>query len=206
MKRNIAPPLLLVFFLLFSFSFLLDALFSFLYSNRSSVEVLMQREDIATTTSIASSSVQQVPYYEVLRVVDGDTIDIALHGKTRVRLIGINTPEIVDPRRPVQCFGKEASAKAKELLLGKSITLEFDPSQDKYDKYGRLLAYVHLQDGTFFNEQMIRDGYAYEYTYRLPYKYQEEFKRAEYEAKSAKMGLWADGVCVSVTPTGTSSR
>lgn len=203
MKRNITPSLLLALFLLFSFSVLLDALFSSLYSKRSSIEVLVQRKDVATTSPIVSSSEQQVSSYEVLRVVDGDTIDIALLGKTRVRLIGINTPEVVDPRRPVQCFGKEASIKAKELLLGKSVSLEFDPSQDKYDKYGRLLAYVYLPDGTFFNEQMIRDGYAYEYTYRLPYKYQEEFKRAQREAEYGKLGLWADGVCASTTATGT---
>ena len=134
--------------------------------------------------------------YSVLRVVDGDTLDISFHGvKTRLRLIGINTPETVDPRRPIQCFGKEASAKAQELLLGRDVTIELDPSLDKYDKYGRLLAYVYLPDGTLFNEQMIREGYAYEYTYQLPYKYQKEFKEAQRSAKNAKRGLWADGVC-----------
>jgi len=110
----------------------------------------------------------------------------------------------VDPRKPVQCFGKEASDKAKELLTGKSVRLEKDASQGEYDKYGRLLAYVYLPDlpdsagkagGTLFNKYMIAEGYGHEYTYNLPYKYQQEFKAAEARARAEKKGLWADGVC-----------
>jgi micrococcal nuclease len=138
------------------------------------------------------------PLLKVTKVVDGDTIDVEIDGKVeRVRLIGIDTPETVDPRKPVECFGKEASDRAKKVLGGQSVKLEADATQDERDKYGRLLRYVFLADGTNFNEQMIRDGYAHEYTYHLPYKYQTEFKTAEKEAKAAKRGLWADGACAT---------
>lgn len=134
--------------------------------------------------------------YAVLRVVDGDTIDIEKDGaKIRLRLIGINSPESVDPRRPVECFGKEASKHASTLLTGTSVTIESDASQGALDKYGRTLAYVILSDGKNFNEQMIRDGYAYEYTYHIPYKYQSLFKEAERDAQSHARGLWATSTC-----------
>ncbi|MFA6005160.1 MAG: thermonuclease family protein [Patescibacteria group bacterium] len=136
-------------------------------------------------------------YLAVTKVVDGDTIHVLIDGtKQTVRLIGVDTPEVVDPRKPVQCFGKEASARAKELLTGKSVKLENDPTQGDKDKYGRLLRYVFMEDGTNFNKKMIEDGYAHEYTYNLPYKYRDEFKQAERDARLHKRGLWADGVCL----------
>jgi len=131
--------------------------------------------------------------FEVIKVVDGDTLDVKIAGKIeRLRLIGINTPETVDPRKPVQCFGLEASKKAKETLSGKKVILEIDPTQGDRDKYGRLLRYVFLEDGTNFNLMMINDGYAYEYTYNIPYKYQTEFKQAQKIAEENKRGLWGD--------------
>src|SRR3990167_6162374 len=123
-------------------------------------------DSTSATSSVAAAEIAAVAQpavdtYPVVRVVDGDTLAVEMNGKSvKVRLIGLDTPETVDPRKPVQCFGKEASAKAKELLTGKSIRLEKDASQGEYDKYGRLLAY----------------GYGHEYTYNLPYKYQKEFK------------------------------
>jgi len=132
----------------------------------------------------------------VVRVVDGDTIDVSMDGRVvRVRLIGINTPETVDPRKTVECFGREASEKVKSMLTGKFVRIETDASQGKYDKYRRLLAYVYLPDGTLFNELMISEGYAYEYTYRYPYNHQEEFKAAQNDARLHERGLWASGVC-----------
>lgn len=120
-----------------------------------------------------------------------------------VRLIGIDTPETVDPRKPVQCFGKEASMKAKGLVEGEEVILESDPSQGDKDKYGRLLRYVFLKDGTSVNQKMIEDGYAFEYTYKLPYKYQEEFRAAQKQAETDKIGLWADNACPVLTSTTT---
>jgi len=133
----------------------------------------------------------------VTQVVDGDTIKVDLSGKIEtLRLIGIDTPEIVDPRKPVQCFAKEASAKAKEMLKGKKVKLEADSTQGERDKYDRLLRYVFLEDGTFFNKLMITEGYAHEYTYQVnPYKYQIEFKEAEKRAIEAGRGLWGANIC-----------
>lgn len=134
--------------------------------------------------------------YPVIRVIDGDTADVYINGQNeRIRLVGLNTPETVDPRRPVECFGLEASNKARDILMGQKVRIETDPTQSIRDKYGRLLAYVFLSDGTLFNKMMIEEGYGHEYTYRLPYKYQKEFRTAEHSARELKKGLWADGVC-----------
>jgi micrococcal nuclease len=133
-----------------------------------------------------------------MKVVDGDTLVIDMNGVgTTLRLIGLDTPETIDPRKPVQCFGKAASDKAKELLTGKRVSIEKDMSQGEVDKYGRLLAYIYLPDGRLFNRYMIAEGYGHEYTYRLPYKYQKEFKAAEARARSEKKGLWADSACAT---------
>lgn len=138
----------------------------------------------------------QAGRYTVVGVADGDTIKVD-HGGTieTVRLIGINTPESVDPRRAVQCFGVEASNHTKQLLSGKTVLLESDDSQGNRDKYGRLLRYVLLEDGSNFNRQLVAEGFAYEYTYDGPYKYQQEFKQAQAEASAAGKGLWAAGTC-----------
>lgn len=134
--------------------------------------------------------------YKVIKIIDGDTLVASINGKNEtLRLIGLDTPETVDPRKPVQCFGREASSKAKELLTGQPVRLEAEPSQGERDKYNRLLRYLFLEDGTNYQDYMIRQGYAHEYTYNIPYKYQTQFKQAEDEARFAKRGLWADGAC-----------
>ena len=139
--------------------------------------------------------------YKIISVIDGDTIQVMIDDKKEtIRLIGINSPETVDPRKPVECFGKEASAFAKSKLTGKSVRLEADSSQGERDKYSRLLRYVFLEDGTNFDKLMISEGYAYEYTYNLPYKYQADFKKAQKDAELTKKGLWADNVCVTLAP------
>jgi micrococcal nuclease len=135
-------------------------------------------------------------FYPVVKVVDGDTFSINIDGVIQtVRLIGLDTSETVHPSKPVECFGQEASNKAKRVLGGQSVRLEQDPTQGTYDKYGRLLAYVYLNDGTFFNKTMIEEGYGFEYTYVIPYKYQSEFQLAENQARILKKGLWAEGRC-----------
>jgi len=135
-------------------------------------------------------------YYAVTSVVDGDTIKIDMDGVTEtLRLIGIDTPETVDPRKPVQCFGKEASNKAKELLSGRKVRIEKDSTQGERDKYDRLLVYVYRDDGLFFNKYMIEQGYAHEYTYNIPYTYQTEFKNAQKLAQDNQRGLWSPDTC-----------
>lgn len=159
----------------------------------------VQEEEKSNDTSQTSPD-----YYSVTKVVDGDTFKVSIDGSEKtVRLIGLDTPETVDPRKPVQCFGTEASNKAKNLLSGKKVKLEADSSQGNLDKYGRLLRYAFLEDGTLFNKWMIANGYGHEYTYNLPYKYQAEFEEAERLARENKLGLWADGVCDTQTTNTT---
>lgn len=157
------------------------------------------RSETATSTASTTDQTVNSKYkYTLVRVVDGDTIVVKNSNgeEEKVRLIGINSPESVDLRRPVECFGKEASQYAKELLpVGIGLKLESDHTQDDLDKYKRLLRYVWTDTGLFFNKKMISDGYAYEYTYRLPYKYQKEFKAAQSIAQSSGTGLWATSTC-----------
>lgn len=163
-------------------------------------------EEINVINEIKSQTSTSEKYYPIVSVVDGDTVKINLDGKTTtLRLIGLDTPETVDPRKPVQCFGVEASNKAKELLSGKKVRIENDSTQGNLDKYGRTLAYIYLEDGTFYNKYMIEQGYAHEYTYDLPYKYQAEFKNAEKDAKSKQLGLWSPNTCNGDTTTESSS-
>ena len=151
--------------------------------------------DTATDDTTARSVAPSARTYEVTEVVDGDTIKVLI-GQTveTLRIIGINTPETVDPRRPVGCFGKEASTKAKELLSGKTVALYADDTQDNRDKYQRLLRYVFV-DGTDYGLWMIQHGYAYEYTYHVPYFYQTEYKNAQRDAKAGNDGLWSPSTC-----------
>jgi len=169
------------------------------------------QEQVNVVATSSPTPTTQSDLYTVSSVIDGDTIQVVIDNKKEaIRLIGIDSPETVDPRKPVQCFGKEASAKAKSLLSGKSVRLESDPTQGERDKYQRLLRYVFLEDGTNFNKLMISEGYAHEYTYNIPYKYQSEFKQAQKDAEENKRGLWADNACPTTTPqpspanTGTS--
>jgi micrococcal nuclease len=148
------------------------------------------------TAVLGQQTVDASQSAQVVRVVDGDTIRVSLDGEEKtIRLIGLNTPETVDPRREVECFGKEASNKAKELLGGQTIRLESDDSQGDKDNYQRLLRYAWLPDGRNFNKLMIEEGFAYEYTYDLPYRYQAEFKAAQTSAQEAKRGLWSESTC-----------
>lgn len=132
----------------------------------------------------------------VVRVVDGDTIVVLLAGEEKkIRMIGMNSPESVDPRKKVECFGKEASAHLLELLSGGLVVLVADATQGDVDKYGRLLRYVMLEDGTDINAAMIVDGYAYEYTYDELYERQLAYRTLEREAESAERGLWSPVTC-----------
>jgi micrococcal nuclease len=134
--------------------------------------------------------------FTVTKVVDGDTIWVDNNGqRMKIRMIGLDTPESVDPRKPVQCFALEVSAQAKTILAGHSVYLETDPSQDSVDRYGRTLAYVWTTSGRLFNLDMIADGYAHEYTYYLPYRYQQVFRAAEDDAQAQERGLWSPSAC-----------
>lgn len=127
--------------------------------------------------------------YTVVRVVDGDTIIIKYNGKdTRVRLIGINTPESVHPDESKNTEnGHIASDFLKELLTGKQISIEFGAEQ--YDKYGRMLAYVYLDD-VMVNMLLVQAGYAETMSIEPNTKYANEFKSAEKQAKENQEGFW----------------
>ena len=121
-------------------------------------------------------------------VTDGDTIRVA--GGTRVRLIGIDTPEVADPRTGVECFGPEASARMRELLApGTPVRLVYDV--ERLDRYERTLAYVYrLPAGEFVNASMVGDGYASAYTVPPNVAHADEFVALQREAREANRGLW----------------
>ena len=132
-------------------------------------------------------------WHEVIRVVDGDTVKARVDGREEsIRIIGINSPESTTS---TECFGAEASAKAKEFLEGKWIQLEKDESQSDRDKYGRLLRYIWFDEGTDFGRRMIEEGYAHEYTYDIPYNKQAQYKETEESSKNASRGLWSPDTC-----------
>ena len=135
-------------------------------------------------TSLSCAAAQPL---KCTRVVDGDTI--ILSNGEKVRFIGVDTPETVRPNTPVEYYGKEASAFTKNMVEGKTVRLEYD--WEERDKYGRLLAYVYLMDDTFLNAEVIKQGYGHAYT-RFPFKYLDEFREYEKEAREAKRGLWGD--------------
>ena len=157
---------------------------------------VVENTPIATTS--ASLGIDGERAY-VIKVVDGDTFS-AKGGpasgwegeEVTVRFIGIDTPETVDPRRPVGCFGKQASNETKSILSGKMVILQRDIS-DK-DKYGRLLRYVFLplDDGRtlFVDDYLVREGFARVYTYPPDVKYNEQLREAEREARENNRGLW----------------
>jgi micrococcal nuclease len=122
-------------------------------------------------------------------VVDGDTI--AVGAGERVRLIGINTPETRDPRRPVECFGEQAAARTRAILpAGTSVRLVFDV--ERTDRYGRTLAYVYrVRDGLFVNAALVAEGYAQVATYPPNVAHAEEFLRLERLARFFRSGLWS---------------
>lgn len=131
--------------------------------------------------------------YKVVRVVDGDTIIVDFNGKNeRVRLIGVDTPESVHPDKSKNSYlGVRASNFTKNKLSGKQVRLEFDVQER--DHYGRLLAYVYL-DNIMFNRTLLRTGYAQVATYPPNVRYTSEFLQLEREARNKNMGLWGLGM------------
>ncbi len=133
----------------------------------------------------------------VVDVVDGDTIDVLVGGQVaRVRYTGIDTPETVDPRRPVECFGREASAKNRELVEGQTVGLERDISEA--DRFGRLLRYVWL-NGEMINAKLVEDGYATASAFPPDVKHAELFAALSDRARAGELGLWGPA-CATPRP------
>ena len=142
-----------------------------------------------------SSSVGVENEYHVTRVVDGDTFIVQNGSRTeRVRIIGINTPESVDPRRQVECLGVEASKELKQKIENQKVILTEDATQQSVDRYGRWLRHVFLGKENV-GKYMIQQGLAYEYTYAAPYVYRDEYKKAQLEAQLENRGLWSPQAC-----------
>ena len=128
---------------------------------------------------------------QVTRVVDGDTIVLSPNDK--IRLIGVDTPETVHPKKTVECYGKEAKEFSRSAVAGQKIRLVLDEAnaaRRHKDRYGRTLGYVYLQSGMMLNAELVRRGFAHAYT-RFPFRYLVEFSRLEQEARSRGMGLWS---------------
>jgi len=155
------------------------------------------------TTSLQSAQSQDITdiskyhdrQFTVVKVVDGDTLDIDIpDGKfshTRIRLWGIDTPETKDPRTGPMYFGKEASDFATQKALGKQVTIYLEKEKNSRDKYHRLLAYIQLPDGTFLNEILLSEGYAYA-DLRFKHGLYNKYKQLESVARNQKKGLWAN--------------
>lgn len=127
----------------------------------------------------------------VVEVIDGDTIVIDFDGDLEtVRLLGIDTPETVDPNRPIQCFGQEAS-DFLTTLIGPGTELRVERDQQARDRFGRLLVYVfRASDGTFVNLELLRDGYADVAIYAPNEAYRSLLEHGEASARTAQAGLW----------------
>ena len=129
----------------------------------------------------------------VLKVVDGDTVDISddVRGRLRVRLLGIDTPETKKPGYTVGCWGPEATEFAKSTLVGQRVALITDPTQGLHDRYGRTLAYLDKADGWDYSIEAARAGAAHAYVYHdVPAERSPAIAAAEQEAKAAQRGLW----------------
>jgi micrococcal nuclease len=125
----------------------------------------------------------------VERVVDGDTI--VVQGIGKVRLIGVDTPELGDSRPEVEQMARAAADFVQQTAGGKVVRLDYD--WQRLDRYGRTLAYVYLPNGRMLNTEIIRAGFGFAYT-KYPFKYQEQFPNIEREAREGRRGLWGDGL------------
>ncbi len=176
---------LAVFFLGFGVSQFLS-----FFSNKQQPQKPVEITKEATSSVVANLSSREGEASEsatVARVIDGDTVE--LEGGRKLRYIGIDTPETVDPRTPVQCFGVEAKEENKRLVDGKTVRLEKDVSET--DKYGRLLRYVYVDD-LMVNDFLVRQGFAHASTYPPDVKYNQQLLEAEQEARENERGLWAE--------------
>lgn len=122
----------------------------------------------------------------VTKVYDGDTFKT--RSGEKVRLLGINTPEVAHSDKPGQPLGKAAKQELKSLIQGKLVRLEFD--RDKHDKYGRLLAHIYLRDGTWLNAHMIERGLAHLYIFTPNFHHASELLHKEQDARENKLGIW----------------
>ena len=167
-----------------------------LFNHNSIVSQLNPAPRVVRPATALSTITLAENLVRVIRVIDGDTIEIGGgpgRSGEKVRYIGINAPESVDPRKPVQCFGLESSLADTELVEGKLVRLEKDISDR--DKYGRLLRYVYLPQAggseIFINQKLVAEGFAEVDTFPPDVKYQKVFLATQANARAANRGLWS---------------
>ena len=150
------------------------------------------QEDAPALPTFPAARLADRPPDAVVRVVDGDTIIVRRGAQAvRVRLIGVDTPETVHPRKPVEPYGREASVFLSNLLTGERVWLVDDGDEAAADRYGRLLAYVYRwPDALFVNAELVRQGYGRAYT-RFRFRHRGRFQQLERFAEAAGKGLWA---------------
>ncbi|HSX28878.1 MAG TPA: thermonuclease family protein [Candidatus Saccharimonadales bacterium] len=138
--------------------------------------------------------------YQVDHAVDGDTIVVKSGDKTEtVRFIGVDTPEEKDRRKPVQCYAQQAADFTKQQVENHQVRLEADSQGDNRDRYGRMLRYVYLSDGTLLNKKLVEDGYGFAMT-GFPFSKMSEFQAAGQQAQAQRKGAW--GSCTISMATG----
>ncbi len=139
---------------------------------------------------LSASALKKLKTATVVRVVDGDTVELTIGSKKeKVRLLNVNTPETVDPRKPVEEYGKEASAFTKSILPpGTKVFYKTDV--EERDRYDRLLVHIYLEDGTWFNALLIRAGYAQLMTISPNVSAADFFKDLQAKARREEIGLW----------------
>lgn len=173
----------------------------FLIINNQDIQLVSPDDTPPTNTSVEADELQG-PFL-VERVVDGDTIIIDKHGVSeRVRLIGVDTPEVASRFTTEECFGAEASAFTTTALEQAYVYTMNDTTQADRDRFDRLLRYIFIDQNNNFNLRLIEEGFAYEYTYRgSAYRYQAEFREAQSAAQAARAGLWSPDTCGGITET-----
>jgi micrococcal nuclease len=154
----------------------------------------LYRVNAASLVNSAAADISRMLKAEVVDHVDGDTVRVrissppaGLSAVETIRLIGVDTPETLHPKRPVEAFGREASGFTRARLLNQPVYLAFD--WDLRDRYGRLLAYIYTAGGRCFNAELVREGYGHAYT-RFAFQFMDEFRSLEQEARREQRGLW----------------
>ena len=157
------------------------------------IGVWVYNPDTENNNTTTENSIYKGPY-EVVKVVDGDTVKLLIDGETAtVRLIGIDTPESVHPDKSKNVpEGTLASDHTKELIEDKFVYIEY--GKESHDRYNRILAYVYIDENTMLNAQILEDGYAEVYTLKPNDKHEKYFSNLEDEARKNNAGLWSTGV------------
>lgn len=154
--------------------------------------LLLEGEFTKTPQAPSEKPLNQGVTYGVRKVIDGDTVVLYKGGKEEiVRIIGVDAPESEYAPGGPECYNKEATAKARELLEGNEVVLVKDPTQDTRDSYDRLLGYLTLPDGTDFGVHMIEGGFAREYTYKgNAHQHQSTYRQLTVTAQTKELGMW----------------